>query len=158
MRPFVKSMKILEDQEFSIRPTSSDNSYILLAGKQTQQVIEGAYLELCLKVDDKYLVFMTDDIPDEDMLHIHLLSADLSVIDSATIGVMYSTGSFKNYEVKGPRQIAFNFIGGNKWRLEVLEGKVFSLPFISSPKGVARKYPFQQYFKLHSDPQPERTR
>jgi len=98
---------------------------------------------------------MTDDIPGEDMLHIHLLAEDLSVIDSATIGGMYSTGSFTNYTVLEPNQITFNFIGGNEWRVEVLEDKVFSLPFVSSPKGVARKHPFYQYFKLYGDPQPE---
>ena len=147
-------MKVLTEQEFSTRPSTSDNSYILLDGKQTQKDIYGAYLELCLKVGDRYLVFMTDDIPGEDMLHIHLLGSDLNIIDSATIGGMYSTGSFKNHNVKGPSQITFNFIGGNEWRVDVLEGKVFSLPFISSPKGVSRKHLFHQYFRLYGDPQP----
>jgi hypothetical protein len=59
---------------------------------------------------------MTDDIPGEDMLHIHLLAEDLSVIDSATIGGMYSTGSFTNHTVLSPNEIAFNFIGGHEWK------------------------------------------
>jgi len=148
-------MKILTGKEFSTRPSTSGNSYILLDGKQTQKNIEGAYLELCLRIDQQYLVFMTDDIPSEDMLHIHLLNDDLNVIDSATVGGIYSTGSFQNYKIIEPKQITFNFIGGNEWRVEVLENKVFSLPFVSSPKGVSRKYPFHQYFKVSGDPQPE---
>jgi hypothetical protein len=148
-------MEILEDLAFRIEPSSADKSCIFLDGKPTNKSVEGAYLELCLKLGQQYLVFMTDDIPGEDMLHIHLLAEDLSVIDSATIGGMYSTGSFTNYTVLEPNQITFNFIGGNEWRVEVLEDKVFSLPFVSSPKGVARKHPFYQYFKLYGDPQPE---
>lgn len=151
----MKSMRALTEQEFSTRPSTSNDSYILLDGKPTQKDIEGAYLELCLRVGEKYLVFMTDDIPGEDMLHIHLLGSDLNIIDSATIGGMYSTGSFKNHNVKGPSEITFNFIGGNEWRVDILEDKVFSLPFMSSPKGVARKHLFHQYFKVYGDPRPE---
>ena len=148
-------MDILSDHEFSTKPTSSEKSCMFLDGIQTHKNIAGICLELCIRIDQKYLVFMTDDIPSEDMLHIHLLDDDLNIIDSATIGGVYSTGSFWNYNLQEPDQITFYFIGGNKWRVEILERKVFCLPFISSPKGVYRKKSFYQYFKLYGNPQSE---
>ena len=148
-------MDILSDHEFSAKPISPEKSCIFLDGIPTHKNIEGVFLELCVRVNQKYLVFMTDDIPSEDMLHIHLLDDDLNIIDSATIGGLYSTGSFENYNLQEPDQITFHFIGGNKWRVEILESKAFCLPFISSPKGVCRKKLFYQYFKLYGNPQPE---
>ena len=151
-------MEILKDNKFRIASSSTYKSSVSIEGKQVNQEIEGVYFELCLKLKQQYLVFMTDDIPGEDMLHIHLLAEDLSIIDSATIGGMYSTGSFKNLSIQEPNQVKFNFIGGNEWRVEVLEDKVFSLPFISSPKGVSRKNTFHQHFRIYGDPQPELER
>ena len=148
-------MNILSDHEFSTKPVSSDKSCIFLGGAQTHKKIDGTYLELCVKVDERFIVFMTDDIPSEDMLHVHLLDKNLDVIDSATIGGMYSTGSFENYNLQEPNKITFNFIGGNEWVVELLKNKEFRVPFISSPKGVYRKNPFNQHFKLHGNPSPE---
>ncbi len=148
-------MNILSDHEFSTKLVSSDKSCIFLSGTQTHKNIEGAYLELCVKIDERFIVFMTDDIPSEDMLHIHLLDKNLNVIDSATIGGMYSTGSFENYNLQEPNKITFNFIGGNEWVVELLKNKEFRLPFIFSPKGVYRKSLFNQHFKLHGNPSAE---
>jgi hypothetical protein len=52
----------------------------------------------------------------EALRHIHLLAENLSVIDSATTGCMYSTGSFTNHTVLAPNEIVFNFIGGHEWK------------------------------------------
>ena len=108
--------------------------------------------KLPLKTGCKYLTFMTDDTPNEDMLHIHLLNESLDVIDSATIGSMYSTGSFRNCNIQEPNTLTFNFIGGTEWKIEILDNKEFLFPFISLPKGVSRKNMFYQYFKIYSNP------
>ena len=146
-------MIILNSQEFKVQPASSDQSRILLGDTQTGKSIDGCYLELCVKAENKYLVFMTDDTPNEDMLHIHLLNESLDVIDSATIGSMYSTGSFRDYHIQEPNTLIFHFIGGTQWKVKILERKEFLLPFISQPKGVSRKHFFYQFFKIYGSPE-----
>ena len=148
-------MKILDIQEFNTSPISSEESVISLGNTQTVKNIDGCYLELCIKISGKYLVFMTDDIPNEEMLNVYLLSEDLNVIDSATIGSIYSTGSFKDYSIKEPNTLTFHFIGETEWKLEVLDNKEFLLPFFSLPKGVSRKNMFYQYFRINGNPQSE---
>lgn len=148
-------MIILESQEFRTQPTSSEQSGIFLGNTKTGKCIDGSYLELSIKVGCKYLVFMTDDTPNEDMLHIHLLDESLDVIDSATIGSMYSTGSFRDYNIRDSNTLTFYFIGETEWKVEILENKEFLLPFISLPKGVSRKNTFSQYFKIYGNPQSE---
>jgi hypothetical protein len=148
-------MIILNSQEFNTQPISSMQSCIFLGNTQTEKSIDGNYLELCIKTGCKYLVFMTDDIANEDMLHIHLLDESLDVIDSATIGSMYSTGSFRDYNIQDPNTLTFHFIGGTEWKVEILDSKEFLLPFISLPKGVSRKNTFSQYFKIYGNPQSE---
>ncbi len=148
-------MKILTHSEFNTKPTSHLNSEIIVSGKEVDNSIGGTYLELCIKRNNEYFVFMSDDIPDENMLHIHLLDKNFKLIDSVTIGGIYSTGTFENLSIQGPNHISFNFIGTNRWTVEALDKRKFCLPFLSSPKGSYRKNPFYQYFKLHGNPLPE---
>jgi len=80
-------MNILNERKFDIQTKSnSEMSQIFLIGEKTNSVIYGRVLELCVKTDDQFLVFLTDDIPNEDRLHIHLLNHKLEVIDAASIG------------------------------------------------------------------------
>ena len=149
-------MNILNEREFDIQTMpNSEMSQIFLNGEKTNSVIYGRVLELCVKKDDQFLVFLTDDIPNEDRLHIHLLNHKLEVVDAASIGSIYSTGSFKGPVIESQNRITFNFIGGNKWTLTLLQSKKFRLPLLSSVKGVSRKHLFHQYFKLYSAPKPE---
>ena len=148
-------MNILTENEFHTKPTSLLNSEIIFEGEVVHKSIDGTYLELCIKRNNEYFVFMTDDIPDEDMLHIHLLDEGFNLIDSVTIGGIYSTGKFQNVSVQEPNHISFNFIGTNKWTVEALNRKQFCMPYLSSPKGSYRKNSFYQYFKLHGNPLPE---
>jgi len=145
-------MIILESQVFKTIPKSPEQSCIFLNNTQTDKVVDGTYLELCIKAGCKYLVFMTDDIPYEDMLHIHLLNERLDIVDSATIGSMYSTGSFRNYNIQNSNTLTFHFIGDAKWKIEILDSKEFLFPLVSSLKGVSRKNIFYQYFKIYSTP------
>jgi hypothetical protein len=151
----VKNMITLDSQEFNTQPTSSQQSCIFLGNTNTGKSIDGSYLERCIKTGCKYLVFMTDDTPHEDMLHIHLLDENLDIIDSATIGSMYSTGFFRDYNIQEPNTLAFYFIGETQWKVEILDKKAFLFPFISQPKGVSRKNIFSQYFKIYGNPQSE---
>ncbi|WP_281561668.1 hypothetical protein [Thalassomonas sp. RHCl1] len=155
-------MKLLTEIEFNIKPleepqdeTSPQKSNILLNGQITAAAIEGIVLEACIKWHDFYLVFLTDDIPHEDMLHIHLLDHKLKTLDSATIGGMYTTGNFTDVELVAPNRVNFNFIGGTRWHIDLLSHPQRCLPIISTPKGVYKKSLFSRHFKISGEPLPE---
>ena len=130
-------------------------SQILIKSEVTDKVVAGAILEAAIRWKDYYLLFMTDDTPHEDMLCVHLLGKKLNLLDSVTIGAMYSTGSFSSLELVEPNNISFRFIGDIDWRIELLTTPVFRLPFLSDPKGVWRKFGFTRYFKVHGHPLPD---
>lgn len=148
-------MNILTGQQFSIEPAQDNMSRIILNGEKSDVLIEGVYLEFCVKTKDRYVVFTTDDVLHEDSLHIQLLDASLNMIDSADIGAMYSTGSFRNPIIESDNTLSFDFIGDTRWRVEVLPEKESRVPFVSSIKGVTRKHHFSQYFKVEGAPKPE---
>jgi len=151
-------MQTLNTSEIDTKPMGDPKtiqSRVFLNGEATQTVVAGAYLEACIEWRDKYLLFMTDDIPHEDMLNIHLLNQDLELLDSATLGTMYSTGSFSDLQVIGESSLSFRFIGGVDWVLELLAEPRFALPLLSDPKGVSRRFKFKQYFDIKGDPLPE---
>ena len=154
-------MRKLLEQELTIKPIDNNSvtelpkSEILLNGAATGKIVSGAVLESAVSWDDFYLLFMTDDIPQEDMLGIHLFDKKLNLIDSATLGAMYSTGSFSSLELVDPNIVDFHFIGDTNWRVELLKKPVFGLPFFSDPKGVTRKLGFKKHLKIYGHPLPE---
>jgi len=100
------------------------------------------------------LIFLTDDVPYEDALNIHLLDKELNCLDSATIGSIYSTGTFKSLDITGPTQVSFRFIGDTDWGIELLPEPVFSIPFVSDPKGVSGAFGFSKHFRVTGNPVP----
>ncbi len=122
-------------------------------GELTNCWVSGAILEAAVKTDDNNIIlFLTDDIPQEDTLSIHLLDSHFSLLDSVTIGSIYSTGSFSNLQLDEPNQLQFKFIGEKDWKLQLLKNSEFALPFISEPKGVHRKFGFSRHFKIANLP------
>ena len=144
----MKIMKILSRESFTITPGESGCCVVAVNGRQTLEKLEGVYLEWCVELGGRYLLFLTDDVPNEDQLHIHLLSPELALLDSATIGSMYATGSFRDPKILDDNRLCFHFIGGFEWHLTVLNHSLFKLPLVSSPKGVSRKHWFRQWFTL----------
>lgn len=133
-------------------------SEIILRGQASGKVIVGAVLEAAVRWGDRYLAFVTDDIPQEDTLRIYLFDSTLDLLDSSTIGAMYSTGSFRELRLVPPNILRFNFIGGTVWTLELLKEKVFTFPFCGGPKGVRRPLSFSRYFKVSGDPAADAVR
>ena len=155
-------MKLLTEKEFNIQAVedtqdedATQKSKIIINGQNTNIAIEGIVLEACVKWHNFYLAFLTDDIPQEDMLHIHLLDQKLNTLDSATIGGIYTTGNFTDLELLAPNRVNFNFIGGTRWTVDFLSQPERCLPMLSSPKGVYKKSMFSRHFKISGDPLPE---
>ncbi len=151
-------MRKLLAQELIIKAIVADSeaeiskSEVLLKESPTGKTVSGAVLEAAFKWNDYYLLFMTDDIPQEDMLSIHFLDKNLNLLDSATIGSIYSTGSFTLLEFEESDTVAFRFIGDTEWRVELSARPVLGLPYFSDPKGVQRKLGFKRYFKIYGEP------
>ena len=129
-------------------------SEIILDGVPSGVVISGALLEAAVKCERGYLVFMTDDIPYEDVLSVHLLDGDLQLLDTAQIGAPYSTGSFSALALYGENEATFRFIGDTEWRIYVLPNAKRVLPLCLSPSGVKRPFQFTRHFEVFGTPQP----
>ena len=149
-------------QQITLRPvaeateTAPPTSEIVLNGTPTGRRIEGATLEAAVEWNSSYLLFVTDDVPHEEMLRIVLLDRELDVLDTALIGGPYSTGSFSALELHAPDTVKFRFIGGSPWTVELRPTSSFRLPLISEPRGVHRPFGFSRRFVVHGAPSPER--
>ena len=154
-------MEKISDKILSTKLIDKTDNYILqrseiyINGKATSSIVVGAVLEASVKINEFYLVFMTDDIPNEDMLHIYLFDQNMHSLDSVTIGSPYATGSFSSLELVEPNAVKFNFIGSTKWTVRVFDKKQLHIPFLSDPKGVSRKMYFNCYLKVYGLPIPE---
>ena len=101
-------MKLIPAAEYSIRvitpptPELTPQSEIMVAGVPTGKVIAGAILTAALRWGQFVLLFLTDDVPFEDTLRMYLLDQDLTVVDSARMGAMYSTGIFSALDLTEP--------------------------------------------------------
>lgn len=154
-------MRLLPATEFSARLASpySDSalasSEVLLGGERTGVIVTGAVLEAALEWRDRRIAFFTDDIPFEDTLRIYMFDASMLVIDKASLGMMYSTGTFADLAVHQPDTLTFRFFGGIRWRMVLLAEREFALPFFSDPRGVFRNFQFFRHFRIEGKPLPE---
>jgi hypothetical protein len=129
---------------------------LAVQGRPAPQPLPGAVLEAAFECDGRTLLFMTEDVPHEDALQLHLLDERLQLLDSATLSSMYATGSFALIGTEPPRSVRFRFFGGTDWTVELLGEPAMRLPLISEPRGVHRRLGFTRHFKVHGRPQPER--
>lgn len=153
-------MRLLSTSEFTARlaspytDTKLAASGLLLDGKPTGLVVTGAVLEAALEWQGCRIAFFTDDIPFEDMLRIYMFDANMTLVDAAVLGTMYSTGTFAELTLQPPNALTFRFFGGTVWRMVLLAEQEFSLPFLSDPSGVSREFKFFRHFRIEGKPQP----
>lgn len=154
-------MRLLSNSEFSIRPaspysaTEPATSKLLMDGKPSGIIVSGAVLEAALEWQGYRIVFLTDDIPSEDMLRIYMFDLDMALIDAATLGAMYSTGTFADLGLQPPNILTFRFFGGIVWRMVLLAEREVAVPFFSDPSGVSRAFKFFRHFRVEGKPQPD---
>jgi len=151
----------LPSDEVSLRPhpvTGADGvpaSEIRIGARQVPQALAGLVLEAAFRVDNRYLLFLSDDVPQEDALRIHLLDQDLALVDSATLSWMYATGSFELLRLMPPRAVSFRFFGATDWVVELLDGPARRLPWLGEPRGVHRRFGFVRHFRVRGSPRAE---
>ena len=125
-------MRILEPAEISIAPLPTAEEQtprceVLRRGQPTGCVIEGAVLHAAIERNGRILLLLTEDIPFEEALHAVLLNSELDVLDSGTLGAMYSTGMFSDLTLDEPNFVRFQFIGAVQWTIELLDEPRFFL-------------------------------
>ena len=123
----------------------------------TAIILDGATVESVVEYQGNFLVFLTNDIPYEEQLNIYYISSSLKVMDQATLGSIYVTGSFKSLQVTGFNQVSFTFFGTAIWTICMSNKPFYYLPFINNLKGVSRPFRLRYYFKVLGSPQPDRS-
>ncbi|GAB2879040.1 hypothetical protein GCM10027277_55350 [Pseudoduganella ginsengisoli] len=146
-------MHSLSQADLSIWPMSGGSevqarSEIMLKGTRTGAILDGAVLEAALSWHEYIIVFLTDDVPYEDTLRIYLLDANLCIVDSASLGAMYSTGAFRDLQVVQSDTVRFRFIGDVTWTLRLFDKRTLALPVLFDPVGVRRPFRFYRHFAL----------
>ena len=130
------------------KPDEIPVSELILRGNASAVTISGAVLEAAVEWEGCFVVFMTDDVPYEEGLSIHLLAPDLALLDSAEIAAMYSTGVFRDLELIEPKHLRFRFFADERWELELLAEPEFRWPFFSDPTGARRRFGFRRQFRI----------
>ena len=154
-------MRLLPNSEFSARLASPytdaelASSELLLDGEPTGLTVTGAVLEAAVAWEGYRIAFFTDDIPYEDMLRIYMFDAEMTLVDAAVLGAMYSTGTFDDLTLQPPDALTFRFFGDTVWRVVLLPEQEFALPLLSDPAGVKRKLKFFRRLRIEGKPQPE---
>ncbi|WP_156368566.1 hypothetical protein [Duganella sp. Leaf61] len=142
----------------TITPSTSEqvpSSELMISGKPTGKVLDGAVLEAALAWGDLLLLFITDDVPYEEGLRIVLLDRDLNTLDSALIVAMYSTGVFSDLDLTAADTVRFRFFGGLVYTLTLLPQASFAFPFFSDPSAVWRPFKWTRRFRIDANPLPE---
>lgn len=151
-------MKLIHAPEYSIRLITPPNaelapqSEIMLAGTPTGKIIAGAILKEALRWGEYVLLFLTDDVLFEESLSVHLLNGNLTIVDSARLGAMYSTGIFSEIDLAEPDTVRFQFFEGVVWTLKLLHKEEFAIPIICEPKSVSRPIKFFRRIRLARKP------
>ena len=149
-------MRLLPTSEFSLRllgsPFSDEmpQSEVLSHGQPTGAIIDGAVLETAVRWNHFVLAFVTDNITNQEALHIYLFDAGLQIIDSAWLGSIYASGVFSLVEVCPPNTVRFRFLGDMDWTVELLSKDTFALPYVCDPHGVSRPFGFYRRFRIHA--------
>lgn len=84
-------MWLTDDIRLRPQPASDEpRSEVWVANQPTGTIVSGSVLEAAVRCGPRWLLFVTDGVPYEDMLAIHLLDEHGRLRDSARIGGPYN--------------------------------------------------------------------
>ncbi|WP_431627533.1 hypothetical protein [Enterobacter bugandensis] len=134
---------------------SQAQSDVVLNGKSTGIIVPGQVLEAAVQVNEqRYILFLTDDIIFEESLTIVLIDVHDGLKEIVRLGNEYSTGTFADLQVTDD-SVDFRFIGDYIWTLKVSDSPRLRLPFVSAPKGVKRESGLKKYITIFAAPASE---
>lgn len=149
----VNSIALVKVHEVS--DVSQAQSDVVLNGKSTGIIVPGQVLEAAVQINEqRYILFLTDDIIFEESLTIALIDVNDGLKEIVHLGNEYSTGTFADLQVTDD-SVDFRFIGDYIWTLKVSDSPRLRLPFISDPKGIKRKSGLKKYITISATPASE---
>lgn len=125
---------------------------VQLHGRALGTELGGHLLEAAVEADGRFLLFVSNDCPYEELLHLHLLDAQGQLLDSATLGGPYTTGRFAGPRLLDARRVGFAFFDDKDWEVELLDAPRLRLPVFTEPLGVWRARPLRCHFIVHARP------
>ena len=107
-----------EISKFSLEVAESRR--LVLDGRPIDASVEGAILDAQLELDDgRARVWLTDDSPYDEGLHVYLLDREGAVLDAVEAGHDFTPGLLK-IEILGTNWVDFSFFNnGERYRLGV---------------------------------------
>jgi hypothetical protein len=113
---------VTDIDDFSVRRLEGDlpRSDLLWRENAVGVRVDGVNLEKQLRVASGYLLFLTENSPYEEGLHIYLLGDDKSVLDAVELSAPYASGILTDVVTEGDGSVSFTFFGDDRWRLDVL--------------------------------------
>ncbi len=76
-----------------------------------------------------FAVLLSDDDDYENMLHIHLLDAPGRLLDSASIGGPYTSGTFRAFEITASDAFSFEFFVDDLWTVTLFDAQRLRRPW-----------------------------
>jgi hypothetical protein len=112
---------VLAIHDFSLNPlgTGSSQSDLRWRAHPVGVRVDGIPLEAQWRVGSGYLLFLTDDSPFEEGLHIYLLDDGKRVVEGLEVAAPYAPGILTDAATEGDAAVCFSFVGGDRWRLAV---------------------------------------
>src|SRR5438094_801976 len=95
--------------DFSVIPLDNDHSRLLYRGNVVKERIAGIDIDLQLKTRVGYVLFVTEDCPFEETLHIYYLDASLKLQDRTSVWRLYCPGIVRNVQWT-ENEITFSFL------------------------------------------------
>jgi hypothetical protein len=121
---------------------------VLAHGQPVGQSVGGAVLEAAFALDGFYLLFMTDDLPYEEGLTIHLLRDDYEYVESVGLAWPYATGHLRDVTVVDKNRVSFRFFDARVITLTVTPRAGWRLPFMPEFAGVFRPFGVRRHMRV----------
>lgn len=137
---------------FSSKPfKSSDASpgphlQLLRDNQPFGEPLKGALIEAQYQVDEqRYLLFVTDDVPYEETLRLYLINRDAEILDSLEFGGYLANGALEDLHIVDKQTIEFSFIHLKRCRLTVKDESGWEKPLaltpgVRRPGGIRKRY------------------
>jgi hypothetical protein len=110
-------------ESFSLKKIEGElpRSELLRDGSATGLIVDGIDLNRQYQVEAGFLLFITENCPFEEGLHIYLISPELKILDGFEFDAIYTPGVVRDIELKEEEAILFSFYFDDRWELRVLE-------------------------------------
>ncbi|MDE2516655.1 MAG: hypothetical protein KGL12_11565 [Rhodospirillales bacterium] len=102
-------------------PNRVPRARLIFDGQPSGQVLDGACLEAEFAVAAGHLLFVTDDVPFEEGLRLHLIAADGRLLDTRSLHQAYASPMLRDVRRIAADRFHFRFLGPALMEIRVRE-------------------------------------